>query len=923
MKKLLISLVLCSCFLISAACHHQADSARELYLKYRDAWKNGDFESSRLFLERIIDEDYPLPEYNLALVRNSLGFVYYETGHFRQAFEQYRIADSLIENRDPVEIKLRISIYNNLAILYNELGDYTNCLSHYDKALRLLDSVPSGDEDHYRKLSMLLFNKGYALFQTERFREALEFLRKSEQIKEDHHHEYIGSVYFNLARTYGLLDSSELAGKYFQKSINQWTRESGAGYYQLANVYLHYGLFLAERGETEHSQELLARALQNYINNYGLNHPLTSEGYLHLANFHLARSDFRKALDLAQLALISVSVGFDSRDVFTNPGNRHALNDLILLKCYSTKTRALEGVAGESGDQNRELEITLAALETNRYALEVLYRLQGGYWSRESRTYLMSKQKGIFTEGLRLNLRACQLTSDKTYMEQALLMAAMGKSNELLLGLKEKESLYLASLSDTLPMLVNELKQRIDHYSNLIDLEHMELHPDSVRLVSWKEQLFRFRGEYDRSMKQLRASYPQMERFSLREEDFSLEWIRKRLGRNESLLEYFLTNADSAGTRELYTFVVSKDHLYLHHAELDSTFHHLVERVVHDLHSFHPMLESPAHFDSLKVSLHEIYMKLVEPVEPYFVGTDLKIVPDEYLARLPFDALITQYEKDTLLNYAGLPYLLNTYNICYAYNTQTMGRTSVSGLFFPRVRALVPDYANTGTENHLQLKGTLDEAHGIMEITRGEILSGSPGKEEIRDVISEDAVIHIAMHARAFIGEGKRSYFLLNNNSGNPLANRLYDYEINAMNLVSPLVVLSSCSTGSGPLEPGEGIISLSRSFILGGASTVVHALWPVEDSRARKLMVEFYRTLKQGKPVSHALSRAKKVYIAHSPPSFTHPYYWATFQVVGDGAPLTMRWWFWVCVAMIPVALLLSGYLIRRSFLPRRKASF
>ena len=79
----------------------------------------------------------------------------------------------------------------------------------------------------------------------------------------------------------------------------------------------------------------------------------------------------------------------------------------------------------------------------------------------------------------------------------------------------------------------------------------------------------------------------------------------------------------------------------------------------------------------------------------------------------------------------------------------------------------------------------------------------------------------------------------------------------------------------------------------MAGAQSVVHTLWPVEDASGPDLMVEYYRELKRGKSKSGALTRAKQQYLASTPPSYTHPYYWAAYQITGNPDPLSNPWKF------------------------------
>jgi CHAT domain-containing protein len=184
----------------------------------------------------------------------------------------------------------------------------------------------------------------------------------------------------------------------------------------------------------------------------------------------------------------------------------------------------------------------------------------------------------------------------------------------------------------------------------------------------------------------------------------------------------------------------------------------------------------------------------------------------------------------------------------------------------------------------------VEEVRGILEITKGRSIQKSLDKQEISGILEEKSILHLAMHSLATENTGKSPYFILDSLRDSLLANHLHDYEINALNLSTPMVVLSSCETAGGQLHQGEGIMSLSRSFLQAGASSVVHSLWPVEDAKSRELMIGFYKEIKKGRSKSSALTQVKKQYLKEQPPFYTHPYYWAAFQVTGDISPLHSR---------------------------------
>lgn len=98
------------------------------------------------------------------------------------------------------------------------------------------------------------------------------------------------------------------------------------------------------------------------------------------------------------------------------------------------------------------------------------------------------------------------------------------------------------------------------------------------------------------------------------------------------------------------------------------------------------------------------------------------------------------------------------------------------------------------------------------------------------------------------------------------------------------LVALSSCESGKGVIEPGEGVIGLPRAFRTAGARNILMSLWKVPDKETSELMSLFYKRLLEGASNVDALRDAqlsmrttvKKRY--NSDISL----YWAGFVLIG-----------------------------------------
>ena len=124
--------------------------------------------------------------------------------------------------------------------------------------------------------------------------------------------------------------------------------------------------------------------------------------------------------------------------------------------------------------------------------------------------------------------------------------------------------------------------------------------------------------------------------------------------------------------------------------------------------------------------------------------------------------------------------------------------------------------------------------------------------------------------------------------------------ETQALKLDTELTVLSACKTGNGDMLTGEGVMGMSRAFLVAGSQSVLVSLWSVDSAATERLMVAFYRHLKAGLDAPQALRRAKLDMIeaarvangsrrnpagAAATPvagSELHPFFWAPFVLFG-----------------------------------------
>lgn len=79
--------------------------------------------------------------------------------------------------------------------------------------------------------------------------------------------------------------------------------------------------------------------------------------------------------------------------------------------------------------------------------------------------------------------------------------------------------------------------------------------------------------------------------------------------------------------------------------------------------------------------------------------------------------------------------------------------------------------------------------------------------------------------------------------------------------------------------------MSLARSFMLAGASSIVKTGWEVNDETSAEIISGFYHYLSKGKHKDEAMRLSKLDYLKEAPPAFTGPYYWAGYEMIGDNS--------------------------------------
>ena len=262
----------------------------------------------------------------------------------------------------------------------------------------------------------------------------------------------------------------------------------------------------------------------------------------------------------------------------------------------------------------------------------------------------------------------------------------------------------------------------------------------------------------------------------------------------------------------------------------------------------------------------------------------LLVVPDDVLHRLPFAALRPGIERFEVA-------LTPSATLWLRWREEQPAEPEAPALVLadPTSPATVPTPAAERSAVLAvpvrlgELPWARREGESVVDSLGGgsELRVGKEASEAFlkRDGAGRFGILHFATHAWTDEAEPESSFVLLA--PGDAKEDGLLQVrEIAGLDLRGRIVVLSSCSSASGEILRGEGVMGLARAFFQAGAHTVVASLWPLRDDHGAALFDRFYAHLSDGKSVAAALRSAQQDrFEAGAPPEA-----WAGVVVLGDG---------------------------------------
>lgn len=342
-------------------------------------------------------------------------------------------------------------------------------------------------------------------------------------------------------------------------------------------------------------------------------------------------------------------------------------------------------------------------------------------------------------------------------------------------------------------------------------------------------------------------------------------WADKR---SEALLTGF------AGDSTWYMFCLTETGLQVQTLAVSKDLKSDIEQFVEACQR--PGKSTPVEFHKMG---HGLYQALLGPFKTVLMNHERwTFIPDGLMASINLELLSAAGGTST--SYRDIPYLLQTHTIHYAPSLAFLMRPLSQHDFVHDLAQFRPTF---------DCDTALAPLSGIaIDDWNGSALNyeGTDANTTAFGIAAGKArIIHLATHGLAS-GQHPGDSWIAFADSAGCQHQRLYFPQLQAADLRAELVVLQACQSGKGRYASGEGVQSVSHSFMHAGCANVVSSAWDANPATSTNVLHRFYDHLHSSNDASTSLRQAKLDYLdSEGMDEYAfHPYFWSGFVLVGNG---------------------------------------
>jgi CHAT domain-containing protein len=803
---------------------------------------------------------------NNDLARNQfmIGTVYEYLGYNDSALVHIQKAADISEagNNDFMLAKEYLEFGN----IFDKLGNYDQSIVYYERAY---PHILKGQKDQANLLSQYFKRLASLYLAKEEQRKSINHNLLALRILKDSinptvanfFNAEIAGCYINMNVSYRTLNQPDSALFCIQQALIFYKKsQSPTINTRIGNVYYQMGNLFLQQGKPSEAQEQYQKVIDILAKN-SPNHPLLSASYSDIGAGLLRKNKPTEALAYFDKALkvLIPTIPASVKDLTT-------VSDIALT--------AFAGIARsqKAMNQPQKAMISFRQLDTLISDMRTSFKEDGSKFD-------LSKQAlPIYENAIETALSIGDTAAALDFCER-------NKAVVLREVLQETNAKQSLKIDPSVSAHEKQLRERIAYYQK----QRFDAN-DSLRGI-WQDSIQRTKSALEVLIKQLERTEPDYFKQKYAPiRSLTIADIQKDLPPDMLFLEYFM------GDNRLFIFAIAKNKVAVYPLTLQSLpvpdktvlpigLHDSVSVFLKNIKNTSPDATVLNRCASTSYALYNWLLR--QPLEDFNANghiTRLRIVPDGILNYIPFDALIEQPTTD--LKRRDVAYILKKYAVSYIFSNQllnpTTRKTNWSAFNQTNFGGFGIGYKNTPLST---LPFAESEVEQLQYTLGGDAFTQTKNKP-LRAIFIKKAtnysILHLSMHGTVDDQEPMKSalQFVNEQDSLDPLS----VIDVNNLSLAhNELTVLSACNTGTGVLQRGEGIMSLSRAFTQAGCRALVMSLWTLQDAYTTEIVTLFYDNLTKQQPKDIALAEAKRQFLAADQSERRAPNYWASLVVIGS----------------------------------------
>jgi CHAT domain-containing protein len=750
----------------------------------------------------------------------------YDLGKF---FEAKEILEDLYD--DPNSTIPNSQLYNNLSLCYERLGQKNKYTTFLLRAVQEVETETDSDSNNQLYTVKLGLYKNLFVYYNSigDSSRALPFIKKAQNLAMENNDDFeLGSIHFYL-------------GAYYWKTFKNY--EKALDEYQIASLKF-------QNVDRYRSQKLLLSDKISVLIKIGsLNSAREVISQLkEIASENADTPQFIGAL-IFEAEIEALEDNYAKVESILNTIKAYSLDDLefrVLIRYHNLYTSLLSET-----DMNREAYTYFKPILD-----QIIDRAKGsvdaqtGFWTVEEE-YLNSFE-------LMINI-----------------LSDLGNEAESIAYLDQLKTINDAALYNN-PLLraqkltEKELAEEKKLTVQIQSLRNKYLSANEERKLSLKTEIDKLSAQKQLLINKVKNNSPQTK--------LPLWKVQQQMSNDELILHYTELN------EQFYISSITKSSIDLSSFKITSKVDSLFTIAANNLASGKTSLED----------LHEVYNYLGLQNIPSTVK-QISVIPDNVLYRLPLDILPVSAPNSSY-SFGSTRYMIEDYSFKYFTSLQDYSENNrnASISFSNDFSAFAISYFDGFGEKDLpSLPFATKEAKEIGEVLTSfnnkRIFSGNNATEQsFQEQLNTSKILHVATHSEVSTRDPLFSTIYLKSQKSNGIeGGALYAYELFDNQLKNELIMLNSCSSGSGSYMQGTGIMGISRALRYAGAKSLALNLWEVNDKIASEFATDFYSYINRGFSKSESMRLAK---IDQIKTGSADPHYWGAYTLIGNASPIIKK---------------------------------